>query len=110
MIKEIHTIEHGIPIPPRKTHESESGMSATLRKMGIGDSVVLPKTKLPTWRKRAKDIGIRLATRTISADSMRIWKLCEARPIAGEGQSADAMVEHEVGASIQDDGVNVDAL
>lgn len=63
-------IEKGIPIPkPRHT-----GMSEVLKRMQVGDSVVVPVTMRPNLNVYADRIRIRVVTRKVDTDHIRVWR------------------------------------
>lgn len=64
-------IEHGIPIPTNKAF----GMTATMRKMKVGDSVVLPLSQRNSVHPAARHLKIKVATRKISATECRVWRV-----------------------------------
>lgn len=65
-------IEKGIPIKP---HGKEDGISAAMRLMKPGDSIVVSLGKRYTCPQRAKRIGIKIVTRKISDVEARIWRV-----------------------------------
>lgn len=67
-------IESGIPIPEPKLR-GENSPSVILRKMQIGDSVVIALPSLAAWRSVARSLQIKITTRKVGADSARIWKV-----------------------------------
>lgn len=50
-------------------------MTATLRAMAIGDSFVVPRDRRRHVHTSAERVGIRVATRAIDDDNVRIWKV-----------------------------------
>ncbi len=69
-------IEKGIPIPNR--NKSDYSMSEILRKMAVGDSIVIEKKKSAGWRSSARSLGIRVATRPVSETETRLWRVAES--------------------------------
>jgi len=70
-------IQHGIAIPSKRsgrkrTHKYE----ALIANMKKGDSVVLTLSKCGMLRHAAKDLGIKVTARRISAgDDYRVWRV-----------------------------------
>lgn len=67
-------IERGIPVPPQ---HGRKGYSAILRKMKVGESVVLPTSTQP-----ATNIGYQvfggsghITVRKIGPDETRVWRI-----------------------------------
>lgn len=71
-IKKPMQIEKNIPIPPTRRKGS---ICETLRRMEVGDSVVLPKGKDIGWRSSAKTLGMKVAARKISGTECRLWRV-----------------------------------
>jgi hypothetical protein len=64
-------IESGIPIPASK----EGELKAMMKKMKVGDSFLHPigkRTNLPQTAKRA---GVKLVTRTVDPEHVRVWRV-----------------------------------
>jgi len=65
-------IESGIPIPTK--WGASTGISATLRKMAIGDSIAIPKKKRLGIPSTAARLGIKVSTRSCSETEIRVWR------------------------------------
>lgn len=70
-------IQHDIPIPGKGGGRKRSyKYEALIANMGKGDSVVLTLSKCGLLRKAAKDLGIKVTARRISAgDDYRVWRV-----------------------------------
>lgn len=64
-------IEKGIPIPKAKSQ----GISAALRAMNVGDSIVMPAAQRGNLYACAKSVGVRLTLRSIDAGTVRVWRV-----------------------------------
>ena len=62
-------IEKGIPIPDRGT-----GFTATMKKMEVGDSIIVVGKSNSTIHTVARNIGIKIAIRTVSETELRVWR------------------------------------
>ena len=63
-------IEKGVPYPTRNR-----GMTATLRKLEVGDSfVVSGRNAVVSATTAAKRIGILVITQNIGGDDFRVWR------------------------------------
>jgi len=69
------TIEKGIPAPKPKSR----GFIAVLRKMNIGDSVLVPRTEysrvLSNAYYTARKYGMKVVSRKNSDGSIRFWRI-----------------------------------
>lgn len=65
-------IETEVPIPEPK-HEN-SGLTETLRKMNVGDSIVLTAAQVLSLTRIAKDAGVKITRRRESENEFRVWK------------------------------------
>ena len=70
-------IQHDIAIPSKRGGRKRSyKYEALIANMGKGDSVVLTLSKCGLLRKAAKDLGIKVTARRISAgDDYRVWRV-----------------------------------
>ena len=70
-------IQHDIAIPNKRTGRKRNHKyEALIANMGKGDSVVLTLSKCGMLRKAAKDLGIKVTARRISAgDDYRVWRV-----------------------------------
>jgi hypothetical protein len=59
-------IEKGVPIPSR--------LSDVLKKMSVGDSIVVAPIRRASVTSIAKFIGIKLVTRKLSETELRVWR------------------------------------
>jgi hypothetical protein len=71
-------IEKNVPLPT--TRLAHNSLTATLRIMEPGDSIVVPRLGathkiLSSAACAAKRIGIKVATRKISDTHLRIWRI-----------------------------------
>lgn len=64
-------IESGIPIPVAK----KPGMLAILRRMKIGDSVVVDKNGARNFWFAARGNNMKVATRTVTETHSRVWRI-----------------------------------
>lgn len=72
MIDRQFKIEHDVPIP---LGAKLSGLTATLKKMKVGDSFIADfrlRSNVPTTARR---LGMKVATRTIDSNHMRVWRV-----------------------------------
>jgi len=68
------TIEKHIPIPPYSV-SGRSGKTETMRAMQSGDSVLVPKRELSSWRSMANYHKIKIITRKEGdGETYRLWK------------------------------------
>ena len=65
-------IESGIPMIPRSRNTE---IEIAMKKLGIGDSFVIPLDKRSGIGRCAIRCGIKTATRTIGANLVRVWRL-----------------------------------
>jgi hypothetical protein len=65
-------IEKNVPMPERS--RNVMGLSALLKKMEIGDSIVIPKEKRNVAGSTARSAGVKIATRAEGSNSVRIWR------------------------------------
>ena len=65
-------IEKSIPLPPKG---SGSRIVETLRSMDIGDSIVVPKNIHSNIFLYAARAGIKVTSRKIDAEDMRVWRV-----------------------------------
>ncbi len=68
-------IEKGVPFMSPLWNESNNELGRALLEMGIGDSFVLPKKLQSRVSKMSHGVGIRVATRTVSATQIRVWRI-----------------------------------
>ena len=70
-------IQHDISIPSKRSGRKRNyKYEALIANMGKGDSVVLTLSKCCMLRKAAKDLGIKVTARRISAgDDYRVWRV-----------------------------------
>ena len=64
-------IEHNVQIPPRA---NGGNVTKTLMQMAVGDSIVLPTTKLNSYRSICHHINYKTASRKISDTEHRLWR------------------------------------
>lgn len=65
-------IEKGVPLPPAI---GKTGLAALLRRMEVGDSVVLPYARRGSITTAASHMGMKMTTRRLDADMMRVWRV-----------------------------------
>lgn len=65
-------IEKNIPIPERK--KSGFPVSQTLRSMSVGDSILIPKASVISWRSVARSLAIKVCCRQDSETEVRLWR------------------------------------
>ena len=65
-------IEKSIPLPPTG---SGSGIVETLRSMDIEDSIVVPKNIQSNIYLHAARAGIKVTSRKIDAEHIRVWRV-----------------------------------
>ena len=70
-------IQHNVPIPNKSGGRKRSyKYEALIANMAKGDSVVLTLSKCGLLRKAAKDLGIKVTARRITAgDDYRVWRV-----------------------------------
>lgn len=70
-------IQRNVAIPAKKTGRKRTAKyEALIANMQKGDSVVLTLSKCGMLRKAAKDLGIKVTARRITAgDDYRIWRV-----------------------------------
>lgn len=70
-------IQHNIPVPPRNTGRKRMyKYQALLANMGKGDSVLLTLSQTQQIRKAAKEAGIIVTCRRVTAgDDYRVWRM-----------------------------------
>lgn len=66
------SIDHDIPLPD-KWNRKATPITRAISKMKLGDSIVIPKSERSKAISSANYRGKKLATRTISAELVRIW-------------------------------------
>lgn len=64
-------IESGIPIPPKKIGK---GIANLLRKMNVGDSVVLIGQRSSISNSAQYALGVGNYTTRVEADGVRVWR------------------------------------
>jgi hypothetical protein len=69
ILKQGPVIEHGIPVPPSR----HQGITAILRMLGVGDSVVFQKSG-NNFSSFAKNAGIKVVVRT-RPEGVRVWRI-----------------------------------
>lgn len=67
-------IEKGIPLPEVRW-VSQNPVVIAMRKMKNGDSFLYPITKRPDLPRFARKAGIVIATRTVDAANVRVWRV-----------------------------------
>jgi hypothetical protein len=65
-------IDHDIALPDKWNRKS-TAITKAIRQMKVGDSIVIPKTERSKAISSANYRGKRVATRTISAELIRVW-------------------------------------
>lgn len=66
-------IEKGVPLPVQCV--SGTPIADTMRKMEVGDSIVLPVAKRGGVASLASRLRIKIAVRKIDNDSIRVWRI-----------------------------------
>jgi len=64
-------IDKNIPMPTK----GGSGVSAALRKLGIGDSFLVGLEHRASVRPAAARLGVRITVRTLENDQIRVWRV-----------------------------------
>lgn len=69
------TIETGIPIPPKSNNggRKASTIRVTLEALKPGESFMLPKKQGASVRAVASMLGIKIVTRVVDSENVRIW-------------------------------------
>ena len=69
-------IEKRVAIPPvrRGRPLATSGITATIRAMVKGDSVLIPSHKQAGWQTAARMAGVTVSVRKVSDTEHRIWR------------------------------------
>jgi hypothetical protein len=65
-------IEKNIPIPSSR---GAAGVSAALRKLGIGDSFLVGLEHRASIRPAAARLGLRITVRTLDDNKIRVWRV-----------------------------------
>lgn len=66
-------IESGIPIPPKAG--VPGSITQTMRRMNVGDSVVVSAKSVPVMRNAAsKVLRIKISARRIDETTYRVWR------------------------------------
>ena len=73
-MKKEPVIEKGIPIPPRGA-ASGSSITVTVKRMEVGDSIVVDKHGNWSARVCSQRIGVKLCARRIDEKSWRMWRV-----------------------------------
>ena len=68
-------IERNIPIPATAERFLGAGVAGIMRKMKVGDSIVLKPPQRTTAISNARNIGIKVTTRKISPTEVRVWRI-----------------------------------
>lgn len=70
-------IQHDVPVPRKRCGRKRTyKYEALIANMKKGDSVVLTLSKCGMLRQAAKDLGIKVTARRISAgDDYRVWRV-----------------------------------
>lgn len=69
-------IEKGVPIPESpNTPRKALGLTETLKKMEVGDSILLSRTRASACRSVADRIGIVITSRQVDKETSRIWRI-----------------------------------
>jgi hypothetical protein len=66
-------IEHDIPLP--STFVKSTPLGRALNKMKVGDSIVIALKDRPTAISSARYRQIKITTRTIGENTIRIWRI-----------------------------------
>lgn len=66
-----YAIETGIPMPKST---GRTGVAGALRRMNVGDSIVVPATYRTGIYTAARQIGVKVTTRMIDSEQMRVWR------------------------------------
>lgn len=67
-------IESGIPLP-EKGQRRHTGLTATMRKMQVGDSITVAAKSRPNVFSVASAAGIKITTRLEPGGSLRVWRM-----------------------------------
>jgi hypothetical protein len=72
----IGVITSSIPLPPKRSRRSNDPLStsALLSRLQIGDSVLLSRKVREGLFARAKSLGIKITTRVMSGETVRVWR------------------------------------
>ncbi len=65
-------IEKNIPIPGLNR---ATGITVNLKKMAVGDSVVIERTKQNSWRTSAYHLNMKLVVHKLNATECRVWRV-----------------------------------
>jgi hypothetical protein len=70
----------GIPLPSPNPRRKLTSTARILASMGVGDSVRLSRVERDSIFAHAKNVGIRITTRAIDAETFRVWRLPDPTP------------------------------
>lgn len=65
-------IEKNVPLPSRS--RGGVGLTSVMKKMEIGDSIVIPKERRNVAASTARFAGIKIATRAEEPGGVRVWR------------------------------------
>jgi hypothetical protein len=65
-----YQIDSGVP----RLNERANTITATLKKMEVGQSIVIPKEKRGGAASVARHLGLKITTRTVSDTEVRLWR------------------------------------
>ena len=70
----MYQIEKGVPLPaPRK--KREEGLTATMRNMEVGDSILVPQSRRSNVYMVQKALGHKYTVRQVDKSQVRIWRI-----------------------------------
>jgi hypothetical protein len=65
-------IEKGIPMPAR---HKLAGITEIMKKMEIGDSIVVHSGARPNMKGYADRLGFKITTQKINEEQVRVWRI-----------------------------------
>jgi hypothetical protein len=75
-INAVGAISNGVPLPPKRAlRRDPHNVTSLLRRLAVGDSILLAIKDREGVHSRAQSIGIRVATRLVDATTVRVWRV-----------------------------------
>lgn len=68
-------IEKAVPVPGEGERGGRTGATDILRRLEVGDSVVIPGLMVASWRQLARRLGMRVRVRSVGGGEARFWRI-----------------------------------
>lgn len=65
-------IEKGIPLAPS---QGKPGFVSVLKKMNVGDSIVIPSPSANSIRATARYVNVKIAVRSLGDGKISVWRI-----------------------------------